>query len=67
MKEFSYVIEDIQEIFPAIYEVLSEQKAMQARRSFVAVYGRRRFSAATRPAATAYSPSRFPGPTSTYP
>lgn len=40
MKEFSYVIEDIQEIFPAIYEVLSEQKTIQARRSFVAVYGR---------------------------
>lgn len=67
MKEFSYVIEDIQEIFPAIYEVLSEQKAMQARRSFVAVYGRRRFSAATRPAVTACSPSLFPGSTSTYP
>lgn len=67
MKEFSYVIEDIQEIFPAIYEVLSEQKTIQARRSFVAVYGRRRFSAATRPAVTACSPSLFPGSTSTYP
>ena len=67
MKEFSYVIEDIQEIFPAIYEVLSEQKAMQARRSFVAVYGRRRFSAATRPAVTACWPSCSPALTSTSP
>lgn len=40
VKEYSYVIEDVQEIFPAIYEVLSAQKKLHAHRAIVAVYGR---------------------------
>ncbi|WP_294157563.1 GGDEF domain-containing protein [uncultured Selenomonas sp.] len=39
MKEYAYVIEDVQEIFPAVYEVLDAQKKLQARHVFVAIYG----------------------------